>query len=502
MRKYIKKTNRGKTENTMKVAVDRVIKQNLSVRSVAKEMDISHQTLWRYVKKARRINAAEVPMETWRYGYANNSVFNEEEGKKLVNYIKHASKIYFGLTPIELRKFAYQCAVSLNKNIPESWLLNKQAGPDWLSIFLNKHPDLSIRIPEATSIGRAMGFNRVRVDAFFDLLDTVKEKFKFAASDIWNVDETGVTTVQKLCKVIAEKGTKQVGGLTSAERGQLVTVCVAVNATGSFIPPQFIFPRKRYQHHFIRDAPSGSIGSGNKSGWMTTEEFFQFMKHFIHHVLPSLYRPVLLLLDNHESHLAINTIKLAKDNGVVMLSFPPHCSHKMQPLDRSVYGPFKKYLSSAQDAWMRNNPGKSMTIYNIPPLVTEALPKALTPTNIMNGFKVTGIEPMNREIFSDQEFLASTVTDHPEPRPNSSDSQSNVTINTFDQEIVLPLLMIHPATVPIDNQNSPIIPLFSDFNEEQVCLPTVTVLALFSKQHSCNNFFFFFSYSWTDSNLQ
>ena len=31
-----------------------------------------------------------------------------------------------------------------------------------------------------------------------------------------------------------------------------------------------------------------------------------------------------------------------------MLSFPPHCSHKLQPLDRSVFGPLKDFISSIQ----------------------------------------------------------------------------------------------------------------------------------------------------------
>uniref|UniRef100_A0AAZ1Y0S8 Uncharacterized protein n=1 Tax=Oreochromis aureus TaxID=47969 RepID=A0AAZ1Y0S8_OREAU len=29
-----------------------------------------------------------------------------------------------------------------------------------------------------------------------------------------------------------------------------------------------------------------------------------------------------------------------------MLSFPPHCSHRLQPLDRSVYGPLKRHINS------------------------------------------------------------------------------------------------------------------------------------------------------------
>lgn len=39
----------------------------------------------------------------------------------------------------------------------------------------------------------------------------------------------------------------------------------------------------------------------------------------------------------------------------------------------------------------------------------------MTPLNIMNGFKVAGIWPLNGDIFSDDEFLTSAVTDRPNP---------------------------------------------------------------------------------------
>jgi len=77
---------------------------------------------------------------------------------------------------------------------------------------------------------------------FYNNLNSVCERYKFEATDIWNVDETGCTTVQKPPKVIAETGIKQVGALTSSERGQLVTVCCAVSAVGQAIPLLFVFP--------------------------------------------------------------------------------------------------------------------------------------------------------------------------------------------------------------------------------------------------------------------
>ena len=52
-----------------------------------------------------------------------------------------------------------------------------------------------------------------------------------------------------------------------------------------------------------------------------------------------------MLLDNHDSHLSIEALDYFKENGVSVCSFPPYCSHKLKPLDRSVFGPFKNTLT-------------------------------------------------------------------------------------------------------------------------------------------------------------
>ena len=40
------------------------------------------------------------------------------------------------------------------------------------------------------------------------------DRYKFTPIDIWNVDETGVSTVQKPNKVVALKDVKKVGSIT------------------------------------------------------------------------------------------------------------------------------------------------------------------------------------------------------------------------------------------------------------------------------------------------
>jgi len=69
------------------------------------------------------------------------------------------------------------------------------------------------------------------------------------------MDKTGVTTVQKPQKVLCDTGRRSVGGVTSTERGQLVTLACIINAAGNSLPPLLIFLRIRYNRTFINGAP-------------------------------------------------------------------------------------------------------------------------------------------------------------------------------------------------------------------------------------------------------
>ena len=119
---------------------------------------------------------------------------------------------------------------------------------------------------------------------------------------------------------MTKTGVKQVGTVTSAEKGEQITVVAAVSAQGTFIPPMIIFPQKK--DHFIRDGPVGCIGAATGSGWMTEESFVQFLKHFIKCTKPTTDDPVLFLLDNHVSHLSIKGLTYV--NTVELCCYPFH----------------------------------------------------------------------------------------------------------------------------------------------------------------------------------
>nr|XP_022911318.1 uncharacterized protein LOC111422344 [Onthophagus taurus] len=301
------------------------------------------------------------------------------------------------------------------------------ADKEWFRSFMNRNPSLSVRVTQATSLSRATRFNKTNVETFYDNLQTVMDRHTYEPQDIYNVDETGVTTVQKPDKVVARRGIQQVGSLTSAERGTLVMVAFAVNALGNAMSPLFVFPRVRYHDHFVRNGPIGSICTANPSGCMQDGSFLVFLEHFKKFSNASPTHRVLLVLDNHSSHIHLNTLDFCKENGITLLSFPPHCSHKLQPLDRSVFGPLKKAINTACDGWMRSHPGKTMTIYDVPGIIKTAMPLAFTQANVQAGFCKTGIYPYNRNTSQEIDFAPSYVTDrlNPDTGENNPDTGGN-----------------------------------------------------------------------------
>ncbi|KAJ8967555.1 hypothetical protein NQ314_002871 [Rhamnusium bicolor] len=216
-----------------------------------------------------------------------NAIYNFdtsiEQEDNLADYILICSKMFYGLSTIEVRKLAYEMATKNEIRCPKS--------------ILKKHPTLA-------------NGNR-----------------------IFNLDETTTKTVPGESRVIAKRGTKQVCPVTSGEKGILVTTCAIISASGNTIPPVMVFPRVHSKDHMLVGEPSGTLGLAQPTGWMTAFLFVEVMKHFIQHTSSSLHNPSLSIFDNHESHLSLEVVKLAKTYGVEILTLPPHSSNKLQPLD-------------------------------------------------------------------------------------------------------------------------------------------------------------------------
>jgi hypothetical protein len=78
-------------------------------------------------------------------------------------------------------------------------------------------------------------------------------------------------------------------------------------------------------------------------------------------------------------------------SGVVILTLPPHTTHKLQVLDIVMLGPFK-ILYGPRDGLMDDKPSRNLiTDYDLTAIIKDAFLSAVTPYNIRQGLRKTGM---------------------------------------------------------------------------------------------------------------
>ncbi|GBP87703.1 hypothetical protein EVAR_61928_1 [Eumeta japonica] len=180
------------------------------------------------------------------------TIFSKRVEEDLANRVKLMAKVFYECSAIQLEGF-------LQRN------------------------NVSVRKPEATSINRITAFNRREVELFYDFLEKLMDKHKFLPQNIYNCDETGISTVQDPGKILAPKGVKRVGSVASWERGKNITMLCAMSTADGFVPPMYIFPskrmspqleKKRMSPQLEKDGPAGAIYKCSDNGWINENLFF------------------------------------------------------------------------------------------------------------------------------------------------------------------------------------------------------------------------------------
>jgi hypothetical protein len=234
---------------------------------------------------------------------------------------------------------------------------------------------------------------------------------KFSPDRIFNIDESGISTVQTPGHITGLKGQKQVGIASSWERGKHVTVYCAMSTAGTYIPPMFIFPPQRISPQLEWRSRIGSIYPCSKSGWLNEDLFLLWVKHFLKHTHFPPEDPTLLIMDNRSSHTSLRIYMFCKENGVTAISIPPHTSQKLQPLGISFFAPLKSAFFQECGLFLKNHPCNKITPYDLASLFSGAYMKVATLDKGGSGFWTTGIYLLNPNTFKDDFMSMKNVSE-------------------------------------------------------------------------------------------
>ena len=138
---------------------------------------------------------------------------------RLAQYLVDMADMGFGLSRQEVMHLAFQIAEESGIKHP---FQNFTAGRKWFEAFRSRHPNLTLRTPEALSYARTKSINPKTIEDFFTKLGAIYARLNLFCKpmQVFNVDESGVNLTQHKGKVITEVKRKGVHRVVGAEKGK------------------------------------------------------------------------------------------------------------------------------------------------------------------------------------------------------------------------------------------------------------------------------------------
>jgi len=377
----MKKKKKWTTEDLAK-ALDDIQENKLSYREAEAKYGIPKSTLCDY-----KVGKVEVGAQT-----GPTPILTAAEEQKLVDYAFEMSKIGYGQTKQQILTMVQKI---LKKDGRLNPFKDDRPGKKWWQLFLKRHPEVTLRVPELLQQARAQACNAEKISLWFSDFDQflITHDLKDKACSIWNADESGFSLCPKSGKVVAPVGCRAVYGIASNSKEQITTLC-AISAAGNVIPPMHIFPGERFRgYNPMQNCTEGAYFGRSPKGWISTELFYGWLaNHFSRHVSE---RPVVLLVDGHTCHIDIEVSKLCQTNKMHLYCLPPHTSHMTQPLDVGFFKPLKVAWSKACESFKLDHPGYFVDKKVFAEVFKRAWIESTKMSNIVSAFKAAGICPLN-----------------------------------------------------------------------------------------------------------
>lgn len=181
-----------------------------------------------------------------------------------------------------------------------------------------------------------------------------------------------------------------------------LTVGVAVSAEGDWSTPLFVLNGQTITDNYMAGAPKGSMFTMSQKGSITSDIFLSWLKEFASRLPKDRKHPIILLVDQHTSRYSLPVIEFCRANRILLLAFPPNCTHLLQPLDRLVFSSFKHFQRLVR--YQQGLTERGVDRGNIIGVITPALLWCLRRETILGSWKLTGLSPLDRNAIPETAF--------------------------------------------------------------------------------------------------
>ena len=239
------------------------------------------------------------------------------------------------------------------------------------------------------------------------------------------MDEKGflIGVLQKT-KRVWSKSTEIRGAGQDGNR-EWITIVATVCMDGSSLPPTVIYQSDsgNLQDTWLEDFSSEDVFfTTSPNGWTSNSLAINWLTEVFDRHTKGKARQGrdwrLLLLDGHGSHMTMEFLEWCSLHRILVAIYLPHLTHRLQPLDVSMFNPLAHYYSEELNKWIHDTQGTSkLGKAHFFSLFWPAFQRAFTAQNIASAWQKTGLFPFDPEQVLSQIRPLGLVS-----RPSSSDS--------------------------------------------------------------------------------
>jgi hypothetical protein len=289
-------------------------------------------------------------------------------------------------------------------------IAKRELGKSWVDRYIKRHEvDLISRWATGIDRSRHQADSQSKYSLYFELLRSKLSQYDIEPHNTYNMDEKGfmlgILTRSKrvFSKILYEEG-KIKAHIQDGNR-EWITLLACICADGSALEPSLIYQSTsgsiqdtwlqalRPEHRvYIASSPSGWTNNDIGLSWLK-RVFDRSTKE----KAGRSYR--LLILDGHGSHLTIDFIKYCDQHRILLMVYPPHSTHTLQPLDVVMFKPLSSAYSAQVAAFMERCQGlTSMSKRDFYPMFLAAWESSFKQETILKAFEATGLSPLNPEV--------------------------------------------------------------------------------------------------------
>ena len=256
-------------------------------------------------------------------------------------------------------------------------------------------------------------------------LSSKMEEYEIRPENTYNMDEKGflIGVLQKT-KRVWSKSTEIRGAGQDGNR-EWITIVATVCMDGSSLPPTVIYQSDsgNLQDAWLEDFSSEDVFfTTSPNGWTSNSLAINWLTEVFDRHTKGKARQGrdwrLLLLDGHGSHMTMEFLEWCSLHRILVAIYLPHLTHRLQPLDVSMFNPLAHYYSEELNKWIHDTQGTSkLGKAHFFSLFWPAFQRAFTAQNIASAWQKTGLFPFDPEQVLSQIRPLGLVS-----RPSSSDS--------------------------------------------------------------------------------